>query len=141
METNELPRSIERLVDEFYAFYNKESEGVFSLLTLVESNPLNATKEFFINVWEDSNHKSEWELKIKVLLEGKAVSKSFQFEEVDKEFLWEEIYYEITEPISLAFRKRKAEFMNSLATFGKMLAAAGFLAGVAYSLYTYGIRF
>ena len=136
MDKPELPRSVEQMVDAFGEFYWKEVSSVFKTLSVENEDAFIKTKEFFINLWESSNSSQDWPNKTNEFSQGNS-----ELSDSEKDLLWEEIYFEITEPMALAFRKKKAETARSLATFGKMLAAAGFLAGLAYSLYLYGVKF
>lgn len=136
MDKPELPRSVERLVDAFGEFYLKEVSNVFNAFSVGNEDAFIKTKEYFINLWESTNSSQDWAKKTNEF--GKGIS---ELSDSEKDLLWEEIYFEITEPMALAFRKKKAETAKSLATFGKMVAATGFLAGLAYSLYLYGVKF
>jgi len=136
MDKPELPAAEARLVDAFGEFYWKEASRVMAIFSLEGSDSFLKTKDFFLEIWAKGNSISDWGTKIHDFPPAQS-----ELTDAEKDLLWEEIYFEITEPMALAFRKKKAEFAKSMATFGKMLAATGFLAGLAYSLYLYGVKF
>ncbi|MBY0426640.1 MAG: hypothetical protein K2Q22_13455 [Cytophagales bacterium] len=141
VNTIELPASIEKKVEEFKAFYDSEVNTVLSYFQGIENDPMVSTKDFFVQCWTTAQLMTDWKQEVQRIVNEKQLHREKGTIEVDKALLWETIQYDITEPLALEFRKRKANMAKSIVTFVKMLAAAGFLAGIAYSLYLFGVDF